>query len=163
MTKREKNNNRESYEKTIFLIDKHRYGTSVGMKSITPSFTVTGETWRIVFIPGGGFIYRKERVLRLHERNYEGGRKERWRFKSVGVLVLRLRRYLEKSPKRECDTEKGNGSGYALSAASRFLTFVFDFFEKNSKQLQGTKNVPRLSWLKRKKLLGFFHLLSTFS
>ena len=48
----------------------------------------------------------------------EGERKE-WRgFKSPRVLVLRLRRHLEKSPKKGYDTEKGNDSGCCLSAAS---------------------------------------------
>ena len=59
----------------------------------------------------------------------EGGRKEWWGFKSARVLVLSLRRYLEKSPKGGYDAEKGIDSG-CLSAASCFLTFVklFNFF-----------------------------------
>ena len=51
------NNNREFYQKMVFLIDEHRWhGTPVGMEPIAPRLTVTGKTRRIVFITGSDFI-----------------------------------------------------------------------------------------------------------
>jgi hypothetical protein len=60
---------RESYQKTIFLVHEHRNGTAIGMKTITPRFTVTWKARRIAFITDGDFIDRREGVLGLHDWN----------------------------------------------------------------------------------------------
>ena len=91
----------------------------------------------------------------------DGGRKEWWGFKSARVPVLRLRRHLEKSPKREYDTEKGNDSGCCpisgvLLLWHLSLTFFFPWIQNNLRN----QNVSTPSWLRRSKLhLDYAHFL----
>ena len=64
-------------------------------------------------------------------------------FESVGFLLLKQRRRLEKSPKREYDTEKDNDSGCYPVSGVLLLGIYFDFFffqyqsREISEQLQG--------------------------
>jgi hypothetical protein len=55
---------------------------------------------------------------------------------SVGFLLLRGRRHLEKLPKRGCDTEKDNDSGCCPVSGVLLLGIYFNFFFSNMKLLK---------------------------
>ena len=91
----------------------------------------------------------------------EGRRKEWWGFKIARDLVLRLRRYLEKSPKREYDTEKGNDSGYCPVSGVLLLDisawlFFFRWIQNDPKE---PRTWPK-RWLSFSRLCPFPDLLS---